>query len=160
MKFIIINLNNGSQKTCDLAYLSRSLSPNCEIVRKKGVHCEAVGFVSHKTLVFFAVQFADYALRNYSKQEIVEAKTCISLVKKWIEDSSSVSNEELNAAGAGAADAGAAGAADAAYAAARAVAHAAYATNAAYASAYAAGDNRDKEFLRQGNFILKHFELL
>ena len=173
MNFIIFNLADGSQVPCDLANLSRSLSLNCEIVRMVGDKQEAIGYVSHKTLVHFAVESANYALQNYSKKEIPKAQTCIDLIRKWLEDSSSVSKEELYAAAnaANAASANAASATSAAYAA-RAAAYAAYAVNAAYDAAYdaanaayyaadadAAGKNKLNEQNRQGNFILNFFEV-
>ncbi len=147
MNFLIFNLDDGSKKPCNLAELSKSLAPNCEILREVGDSYEAIGLVSHKILIHFAVEWADYALKNYAKKDIPEAQTCISLVKKWIEDSSSVSKEELaNAANAASA---------AAYAAANA---AAYAANAADA-ADAAGKTREEELERQGNFILTYFKV-
>ena len=160
MNFIIFNLENGSQKPCDLANLSQSLSLNCEIVRIIGDKHEAIGYVCHKTLVHFAVEWADYALQNYSKEILPEAQTCIDLTRKWLEDSSSVSKEELYAAAVAAAASSAAYAA--ATAATAAAADAAYyaAANAANA-ANAAGADKNKldEQNRQGNFILKFFEV-
>jgi hypothetical protein len=119
-------------------------------------------------LVFLATEFADYALKNYAKKEILEAEVCLSLTRRWIEDDSSVSKEELrtaayaanaaanaaNAANAATvhADDAAAAAADAAYAAVYTAA--VRAANAAAYSAYAAGKDRDGEFIRQGEFIL------
>ena len=173
MNFIIFNLADGSQKPCDLAKLSRSLSPNCEIVRMVGDKHEAIGFVCHKTLVHFAVESANYALQNHSKEILPEAQACIDLIKKWIEDSSSVSNEELKAAANAAYAAYAAYnayAASAASNAAYAASNAAYAAYAAGAAVYhanaaadyaasAAGKNKLNEQNRQGNFILKFFEV-
>ena len=172
MNFIIFNLADGSQKPCDLAKLSRSLSPNCEIVRMVGDKHEAIGFVCHKTLVHFAVESANYALQNHSKEILPEAQACIDLIKKWIEDSSSVSNAKLSAA---ANAAYAAYVAYTAYADANANAATAYAaytaaTDAAGAAVYhanaaadyatdAAGKNKLNEQNRQGNFILKFFEV-
>ena len=161
MNFIIFNLADGSQKPCDLANLSQSLSPNCEIVRMVGNKHEAIGYVSHKTLVYFAVESANYALQNYSKNITPKAQACIDLINKWLEDSSSVSKEELNAAAA-AADAAAycaANAADAAAYAADAANAAAYAADAATAAACSAGKNKLNEQNRQGNFILKFFKV-
>jgi hypothetical protein len=111
MMFKIINLSDGSQKDCSFEELSTSLVANCEILRLNESGLEAIGFVSHKTLVFFAVEFADYALQNYEKKRLPEAEECIALVTKWIEDDTSVSNEELRAAS----DAAYAAAANAAY---------------------------------------------
>ena len=162
MNFIIFNLADGSKKPCDLANLSRSLSPNCEIVRMVGDKHEAIGFVCHKTLVHFAVESANYALQNHSKEILPKAQACIDLTRKWLEDSSSVSEEELNAAAYAAIYAAnyAAYAAYAAYYAAYAVANVvANAANAANAAANAAGKNKLNEQNRQGNFILKFFEV-
>jgi hypothetical protein len=187
MNFIIFNLNNGSQKSCDLAKLSRSLSPNCEIVRIIGDKHEAVGFVSHALLVHFAVESAHYAYQNYAKNQDPRVQNCIDLTKKWVKDQSSVSAEQLKEAASAAAYADAAADAAAAYAA----SYAAYAVNAAYAAANAAyaadaaadaacavnaataacavnaataanatnaaGKNKQEELIRQGNFILKYF---
>jgi hypothetical protein len=121
-------------------------------------------------VVFFAVEFARYALQNYIKKIIPEAQTCIDLVYKWLEDQSSVSKEELYAAArcaysaASAAVYAAYSAAYAAYAAASYAADAAdaaaYAANAAsYAAANAAyaAENRLDEQNRQGTFILNFF---
>jgi hypothetical protein len=133
MNFIIFNLNNGSQKPCDLANLSQSLSPNCEIVRIIGNKHEAIGYVSHKTLVHFAVEWANYTHQNYSKNQDPKVQNCIDLTRKWVQDQSSVSKEELESA-----------------------------SNAAYDAAdatYAAGKNKLNEQNRQGNFILKFFEV-
>ena len=165
MNFIIFNLNDGSKKSCDLADLSRSLSPNCEIVRIIGDKHEAVGFVSHALLVHFAVENAHYAYQNYSKLQDPRVQNCIDLTNKWVKDQSSVSADQLRQAASAAADAYAANAA-AAYAAAAAAANAAAAYAAADAAAYAAnaaanadaaGKSRQKELIRQGNFILRHF---
>jgi hypothetical protein len=159
MMFKIINLSDGSQKDCSFEELSTSLVANCEILRLNESGLEAIGFVSHKTLVFFAVEFADYALQNYEKKRLPEAEECIALVTKWIEDDTSVSNEELRAAANAAYTANAIYAVYAAYDAAYATNAAAYyAAYAAYAAADAAADaagvDREKEFIRQGTFIL------
>ena len=131
--FKIINLSDGSQKDCDIVKLSRSLSPNCEIMRIIDDKFEAIGFVSHSLLVFFAVEAAQYALQKHTKNTFTEVEICVNLTKKWIEDNSSVSKDELSAA-ASAADA----ASDAPYAA-NAAANAAYVAyyTAAYAAYYA-----------------------
>ena len=167
MNFQIHNLQDGSMKECDLNNLSRSLSVDSEIVLFDGEKVEAIGFVSHSLLVYFCVEFADYALQNSSKKRLPEAKECISLVRKWIENPNSVSKEELNAAGAAAYSSSNASnaAAYAAYivnAAAFAAADATYAANifadATNAAAYnAAGVDKEKEFERQGRFILSYF---
>jgi len=186
MKFRIIKLSDGSQKDCSFEDLSKCLSSNCIILRVKEEGFQSIGLVSHQTLVFFAVEFAHYALQNYAKKKSPEAEICISLVRKWIEDDTSVSNEELRAAYAAAYSAANAAyaAADAAYYAADAAAAAAnaanaagsarsatYATYATYATAdaaaattyaataaaAAAGKNKLDEQNRQGTFILNFF---
>lgn len=164
MMFKIINLADGSQKDCNIVKLSRSLSPNCEIMRIIDDKCEAIGFVSHSLLVFFAVEAAQYALQKYTKKSFTEVEICVNLTKKWIEDSSSVSKDELNAAASAFHTAAAYGGADpAAYAAAFAASAASYAAAsyaAASAASYAAYAGREKEFIRQANFILQYFDAL
>ena len=182
MTFKIISLVDGSIKPCNLVNLSQSLSLNCEVLREVDGSHEAIGFVGHETLVFFAVEFADYALKNHSKEQIPAAEAAILLVRKWLQDKSSVSKEELKAADYAAAYAAAdaayaayaaANAAHAAYAAANAAnaaanaaraadaaaAHAAYdaAAHAAHAAHAAAEKSKLKEQERQGNFILGYF---
>ena len=157
----IISLVDGSTKSCDLVNLSQSLSLNCEVLREIDGSHEAIGFVSHETLVFFAVEFADYALKHYAQTKLPEAEACIALTRKWLENHDSVSNKELRAAVYAADDA--ANAAYAAHAAngaaANAAAHAAInAAYAAHAAAHAAKKSTKKEQERQGSFILSYFD--
>jgi len=155
-------VTSGKVKEVTLDQISRNIGIQSEIfvLSDKEIY---LGLVSHKTLVLFATEFAHYALQNYAKKKNPEAEICISLVRKWIEDNTSVSNEELRAAAYAADAADAAYAADAAASAASNAAdaaNAAYAAYAAYAAAdaanaaYAAGKDREKEFIRQGEFIL------
>jgi len=166
MKFQVHNLQNGSMKECDLNNLSRYLSADSEIVLFDGEKVEAIGFINHSLLVYFCVEFADYALQNYAKKKIPETEERISLVRKWIENPNSVSKEELEVA---AYATNAAYAINAAYATYTAAA-AAYATNAATNAAYTATAAANaatatatytagaaKEFERQGRFILSYF---
>jgi hypothetical protein len=160
-------VTSGVTQEVSLGKISRNLGISYEIyiLSDKEIY---LGMISHKTLVFFATEFAHYALQNYAKKKNPEAEICISLVRKWIEDDTSVSNEELRAAAAAAyatnaADATAA-ASNTAYAAASNAASAASAASAAYyavsaayyavSAAEAAGKDREKEFIRQGNFII------
>jgi len=158
-------VNSGKVKEVTLDQISRNIGIQSEIfvLSDKEIY---LGLFSHKTLVFFATEFANYALQNYSKKKIKEAEFCISLVRKWIEDNTSVSIKELRAA-AYVADvvAYAAYYADTSFAAAYASYAAAYAANtaanvtdASYAAASfaadAAGADKDKEYIRQGTFIL------
>jgi hypothetical protein len=98
MKFKIINLSDGSQKDCSLVHLSRVIVQNCEILIVKENELEAVGFISNKTLVFFALQWAKYALQNYTKKKNPKGEFCVTLVEKWLEDENSVSISELREA--------------------------------------------------------------
>jgi len=161
MIYKIISLVDGSTRSCDLVNLSQSLSLNCEVLREVDGSHEAVGFVNHETLVFFAVEFADYALNNYTKQKSQETESCITLTRKWLKAHDAVSNEELKVAADAAADTAYAGGLVADYAA-YAANSAAYAANsAAYAAdnaAHAAAEkSKKKEQERQGNFILSYF---
>jgi len=175
MKFQVHNLQYGSMKECDLNNLSRSLSVDSEIVLFDGERIEAIGFVSHSLLVYFCVEFADYAIQNYEKKKIPKAEECFSLVRKWIENPNSVSKKELEAAANAAYTAGNANAGGNAAHAAGNAAYAAYAATAAtYAATYAATAagtaagklnaatatytaGAAKEFERQGRFILSYF---
>ena len=183
MNYRIISTLDGSVTNCSLSELSRKLKPNC-ILAELNEQCSVSDSwpLTHKTIVFFAVEFADYALKNHSKEQIPAAEAAILLVRKWLQDKSSVSKEELKAADYAADYAAADAAAYAAYAAANA-AHAAYAAanaanaaanaaraadaaaaRAAYAAGAAAGaadaaaeKSKLKEQERQGNFILGYF---
>jgi hypothetical protein len=152
-------ISKGSESMVGLLDLSKNLEINSEIYSIQEDGEVYLGIISHKTLVFLATEFADYALKNYAKKYLPKAEACLSLTRKWIEDDASVSKEEMRAAAA-AAYAAAADAAYAAYAAADAAYAAAAAANAAaaaYAAAYAAdaaGKDREKEYIRQGEFIL------
>ena len=163
MTYRIISTFDGEVTNCSLSELSRNLKLNtvlCEL-NTDGSLIDSWPLV-HETLVTFAVEFADYALLNYAQKKIPEAEDCISLIRKWLENHDSVSNEELTAAAANAANAAyaddaAAYAADAAaYAAwaAHAATHAADAARAAADAARAAGKSREAELIRQGQFIV------
>ena len=153
MKYKIVT--SGTSKEVTLDRLSRNFKPQSEIYSIQEDGEVYLGVISHKALIFFATEFADYAIKNYAKKEIPEAEICLSLTRKWIEDDSSVSKEELRAA------ASAASAAYATYATAYTYADAAaaaYAADAANAAANAAGKDREREFIRQGNFILDYLK--
>ena len=165
----IISTFDGSTETCSLSKLSRKLKLNCILAELNSDNTLIDSWpLVHETLVTFAVEFADYALKNYSKKKLPEAKACIALTRKWLENHDSVSNEELTAAAANAANAAyaddaAAYAADAAAYAAWAAhaadaARAAHAAAAADAAAYAAGKNREAELIRQGQFIVGYLK--
>ena len=167
-------VTSGETKEVSLAEISRNLKIQSEIYALSDREIY-LGLISHKTLVLFSTEFADYALQNYAKKKIPEAEICIRLTRKWLEDQSSVSAEELKTAANAAADAAYAAyhansaaayaaaanaayaayaAADAAYAAASAASATAYASHATCDAAYAAGADKDREFIRQGEFII------
>jgi len=158
-KDVLYRITSGNSKSnVKLSEVSRNLKHQSEIYSIQEDGEVYLGIISHKTLIFFATEFADYALKNYAKKEIPEAEVCLFLTRKWIEGEFSVSKEELRAAAyaAGAAANAAYAAADAANAAAAvdaADAAAYYAANAANAG-YAAGKDKEGEFKRQGEFIL------
>ena len=168
-------ITSGKTKIVTLGEISRNLKVQSEIYAlSDGEVC--LGLISHKTLVFFATEFADYAIKNYTRDRVPEADLCISLIRKWISGDTSVSKSLSSAANAAAAVASYSGesatsysteAASYAYYAANAAANAANANsdyaaadtnvNAVYAAYYAsdaAGVDKDKEFLRQGEFII------
>ena len=157
----IISTFDGSTETCSVSELSRSLKLNntlCEL-DADGTLIDCWPIV-HETLVTFAVEFADYALKHYTKKKIPEAEACITLTKQWLNNSDSVSAEELMAA-ANAANAAAYGAyaATAVAYAADAAANAANAADAAAtatAAANAAGKSKEAELIRQGQFIVEY----
>ena len=159
MKYKIVTSN--SIKEVSLGKISSNLGIQSEIYALSGGEVY-LGMISHKTLVLFSVEFADYALQNYAKGKHPKTKTCIALTRKWIKDDASVSKEELRAAAyaadaATAATSSAASAAYAAWAAANADAAAVYVANAAdaaYYAAWAAKEDKKKEYIRQGQFII------
>jgi len=161
MTYQIISTFDGSITNCSLSELSQRLKLNsilCELGADNSV-TDSWPLV-HETLVTFAVEFADYALKHYTKKKIPEAEACITLTKQWLKNSDSVSAKELMAA-ANAADTAADAAADAAatYAAdaATAAANAANAAaRAARAAANAAGKSKEAELIRQGGFIVEY----
>ena len=164
MTYHIISTFDGSITNCSLSELSRKLKLNCILAELNGDGTVVGDWpLVHETLVTFAVEFSDYALKNYIQKKTPEAEACIALTRRWLKNHDSVSVEELMAAataGAGAAAPGpggwrggparcraagyatyaAAAAADSTYAAANAAAYAAdaAANAAANAAAYAA----------------------
>ena len=169
MTYRIISTFDGSTETCSLSELSQQLKLNSILCELNGIGTLIDSWpLVHETLVTFAVEFADYTLLNYTKK-IPEAEACIALTRKWLENSETVSKEELrvaaNAAARAAANAAyaayAAAAAHAAYDAARATYAAANAAAAAYAAANAAGGGekkREAELIRQGQFIVGYLK--
>jgi hypothetical protein len=154
-------VSNGYPKIFNLCNLSRNLSINSEIYLIKEDEEILLGFINHHTLVYFCVEFADYSLQNYTKVKIPKAEKCISLVRKWIKDPTSVSKEDLEAAYHAAyntfayASAGAANSAiepDYAYYA------FSVAVNTAVDAADYAGKKKEEEYIRQGEFILDYLK--
>jgi len=157
----IISTFDGSTETCSVSEISRKLKLNsilCEL-NEQGSISDSWPLV-HETLVTFAVEFADYAMKHYTKKKIPEAEACITLTKQWLKNSDSVSAEELMAAAnaAVAAAYGAYAATAVAYAADAAAnaANAADAAATATAAANAAGKSKEAELIRQGQFIVEY----
>ena len=166
MKYKIVT--SGKTKVITIGEISRNLKVSSEVYALLDSEIY-LGMISHKTLVFFSVEFAEYAIKNYTRDRVPEADLCISLIRKWISGDTSVSNEDLRAAANATSHTAAATSHTAAAAiySANAAANAANANsgsaafdanaNAVYAAYYAsdaAGKDKDKEFIRQGEFIL------
>jgi hypothetical protein len=154
-------VSRDSTKIVNLIDLSRNLKMNSDIFSIENDKEITLGLISHKSLVYIAIENASYSLQHYAKKKIPEAENCINLVKKWIEDSSSVSNEELKAAADAANTYNAYAAANTASTASNAAAFAvnlsfnATANAAAQTAAYV---GMEEEFIRQGNFILDYLK--
>ena len=175
----ITSLTTLKTSTVSLDKLSRNLQLNSIIC------CDdrPIGLVTHWDLAFFARTWAVWALEECGEKPPEEVLVALSLVDQWLQDSGSVSSEELWAAAraAGAAWAAAAAAARAAWAAARAAARAAeaaawaaaagaaeaagaaaWAAEAAAAGAAAAGAAAGAAeaaaYQRQGEFIIEHLK--
>jgi len=135
--FKVISLQTGEMKEVELIDLSRSLMLNSIVARgNPDGGLEHLGLITHQDLVFFAHTWATWAFEA-SKTKLPEAQEALRLVGLWLEDSESVSDEELKAAvkAVEAAAGAAAGAAEAAAGAAWAAAWAAWAAEAAGAAA-------------------------
>jgi len=185
MKYKIVT--SGKAKVFSLGEISRNIKVSSEVYAISDGEIY-LGLISHKTLVLFATEFAEYAIKNYTSDRVPEADLCISLIRKWISGDTSVSNEKLNSAANAAyfiasysnnTATSNSGEAATCYSA-EAVSYAIYAVNiaanaasansgyaaaaaadangnAVYAAYYAsdtAGKDKDKEFIRQGEFIL------
>jgi len=87
-------VTSGKTKEVTLGGISRSLGISSEVYALSDGETY-LGMISHKILVFFATEFADYAIKNYAKKDLPEAETCIRLTRKWLEDRDSVSNKDL-----------------------------------------------------------------
>jgi hypothetical protein len=171
--FKVISLQTGEMKEVELIDLSRNLMLNSIVSSADG----ALGLITHQDLVFFAYTWGTWALEA-SKTKKPEAVEALRLVGLWLEDSESVSDEELKAAARAttgvacwAAWTSAAGprvAADDAARAARAAAEAA--GDGAARAAWAAGDTaeaaagaasraaRAATYQKQGEFILDRLQ--
>lgn len=179
MTYKVINTLTGRVTNCTIPNLPRKLYHRATLAEYVRGQCVASYPITHAMLVHCAVEFAEYALKHYTKAgTLPDAERCNALTRKWLADPNSVSKEELNVAAAAnpyaaaAADSGKA-AASAAYAAANAdyatyaAAHsadaAAYAATAAAVHAAAAGADapqvrcvRAAVERRQGEFILEY----
>jgi hypothetical protein len=163
-----------STKIVNLASLSTKLKVNSEIY---SIECEKeilLGIISHKSLVYLSSEFADFVYQNYAKNEDLKIESCINLIRKWIDNSSSVSQKNLFIAARRAANGSHntkginAVRCSAYYAASVASTHDAnlaetYAADAAVCTADSAAyvgvqEDRLKEFIRQGEFILDYLK--
>ena len=95
----IISLVTLKTSTVSFDKLSRSLKLN-SIVSYDG---QPIGLVTHWDLVFFSRTWAGWALEDCGERPPEEVLVALSLVDQWLQDSGSVSSEELRAAGAAAA---------------------------------------------------------
>jgi hypothetical protein len=177
-------VTSGTTKVFSLGEISRNIKVSSEVYAISDAEIY-LGLISHKTLVLFATEFAEYAIKNYTSDRVPEADLCISLIRKWISGDTSVSNEKLNSAANAAYSiasysdkaatshsgeaatrysaeavsyaicavniAANAASANSGYAAADANGNAVYA---AYYASDTAGKDKDKEFIRQGTFII------
>jgi hypothetical protein len=172
--FKVISLQTGETREAELIDLSHSLMLNSIVARgTPDGGLEHLGLITHQDLVFFAHTWATWAFEA-SKTKPPEAVETLRLVGLWLEDSESVSDEELKAAvkaveaaARAARAAGDAGAAEAAaWAAAWAVEATARASWAARAAAGAAaeaagarvGAAGDDTYQKQALFILDHLQ--
>lgn len=168
-------VTSNRYKEVSLNEISRNLKVSSEIYALSDGEVY-LGLISHKTLVFFATEFAEYAIKNYTRDRVPEADLCISLIRKWISGDTSLSKRLSYAANTAAAITSYSGETATSYSA-EAASYAIYSANAAanaanansgsaaadanvnavYAAYYAsdtAGVDKDKEFIRQGNFII------
>jgi len=159
MSGFLIESPDGKRKSLTLEELSRNLCLNGILYEVSGDSEKGIGFISHKTLVFFAYTWEAWVLEA-SKTKPPKAQEALRLVGLWLEDSESVSNEELQAAAWAAESAWAAKAAgDAAWVAARAArAVARAATRAATRAAARAAGDAAETYQKQGEFILAHLK--
>jgi hypothetical protein len=166
--FKVISLQTGETREVELVKLSRNLMLNSIVARgTPDGGLEHLGLITHQDLVFYAYTWATWALEA-SETKAPEAQEALRLVGLWLEDSESVSDEELKAAARAttgvacwAAWTSAAGprvAADDAARAARAAAEAAGdgAARIAWAAARAAAEA--DTYQKQGEFILEHLQ--
>ena len=123
-QYTLIDPVTGQQTFLSEAELTRSLRPNCILLRGK----EYLGIITHRDLVLFAQWCAMEAIARVKDAPTPEVQYALTLVDRWLEDQQSVTPEELEAA------AGAAWAAWAAWAAAGAAEAAGFAWAAAGAA--------------------------
>lgn len=79
----------------DVIQLSRNLALDAEVFLIEGDSKKSIGFFSHKMLVYFASEFAEYAMKNYLPNGMAE-RNLLGLVRKWLEDPDSVSPDTMH----------------------------------------------------------------
>jgi hypothetical protein len=70
------------------------ITPNCEVSEITDGNVP-FGVISHKALVYIATEIATYASKRYF--ENYEMKDALEIARRWIDNPSSVSEDELNA---------------------------------------------------------------
>ena len=163
MQFKIVSEN--TQKIVDLYQLSRNINFDSEILLfdKKEV---SLGLLSHKSIVYIALNFVDFAIKTYSDIYPKEAISCVNLARKWLSDKNSISKEEIKTVvsfSISNSNISNRSSSNINYAA----IYACYTTYHSQAVSYAidvansvasAAFNKDEEFIRQGEFILDYLK--
>jgi len=105
MTYKIINTTNGTITNCSPAKLSQNIYTNAILAEYKGGKCVRSYLITYFDVVTFAVEFADYALKNYAlgayegSERVNEAAShCITMTRRRIQNSDAVPIEELDAA--------------------------------------------------------------
>lgn len=79
--------------TVDLEFLVRNLTFDCEIYDVSDGEI-FLGVINHKSYVYIASEIADYCINNYYKDDNPLFQEALTLTRRWLEDTTSVSVEE------------------------------------------------------------------
>jgi hypothetical protein len=77
----------------ELEFLSRNLTFDCEIYDVSDGEI-FLGAINHKSYVYIASEIADYCINNYYKDDNPLFQEALTLTRRWLEDTTSVSVEE------------------------------------------------------------------